>query len=492
MRLARLFFVESLLLAALGCGLGLIIGYFAIELLKAVLPQEIPHLAAASLNGRVLACTAAASLVSAFLFGSLPALQFARRGQITALRAGGKGTTDSAGGRVRAALVVVEVALSLVLLVSASLLVNSFFRLRDQPSGFATANAFSFAVPFSWDTNLSTLNSFATSALARLVTSPGVVAAGVVDQLPLHGGSQSGRLLVQGMDLNPALADKQFSWRTASAGYFAAAGIPLHAGRLYADWIGGKGDREVVITDRLAAILFPNDNALGHSIAEAPRGKDAVKDPDWFRIAGVVGSVRLNPSDTSTEAGVYVPWGATYWPEMHFVVKSERNLREFSRLVRNHVQPLTDAQIVEDIDTLEALTAETSSSERVRSIVLAAFAAAALALSAIGLFGTLSHEVTRRTQDYGVRLALGAEPISIAWMALKSALVLAGFGVVIGAAVSIWTSQFLRGLLFGIEPWDLTAYGVAVAALLATAVAAALIPAAKAAKIDPIAALRHE
>jgi ABC-type antimicrobial peptide transport system permease subunit len=238
--------------------------------------------------------------------------------------------------------------------------------------------------------------------------------------------------------------------------------------------------------------LFPNQDPIGHFIAEAQHGKAAAKPPNWFRIVGVVGSVRLNPSDTDTEAGVYVPWGATYWPSMNFVVKSTRDLTEFSRLVRNHVQPLTDQQIIENINTLEALTDETRSSERVRTILLTAFAAVALALSAIGLFGTLSHEVARRTQDYGVRLALGAEPVSIAWSAIRSALLLSTAGVLIGIAACIWTSQFLRSLLFGIEPWDITAYASAVGVLLMTAILAALMPAIKAARIDPIAALRHE
>jgi predicted permease len=492
LRLARLFFAESILLAAAGGALGLAVADFGIGVLKSVLPPDIPHLAAVTLDWRVVACSLAVAALSAVLFGALPAWQFAARGQSAALKSAGKGTTDIGHARLRAALVIIEVALSLILLVTAGLLTNSFFRLRDQPAGFNAADAYSFAVPFGWDSDPSLLNTFASGALSRLTTSPGVVAAGVVDQLPLHGGSQSGSLLVQGVELEPALAIKQFSWRTASAGYFSAAGIPVKAGTLYSDWVGGKGRMEALITDRAAAELFPGGNALGHLIAEAARGKDAVKAPHWFRIVGIVGSVRLNPSDPVTEAGVYVPWGATYWPGMNFVVKSTRGLTDFSRLVRAHVQPLTNAAMVEDIGSLESLTAETRSSERVRANMLAAFAGVALALSAIGLFGTLSHEVTRRTQDFGVRLALGAAPRGIAWLAVRSALLLATTGMAIGIAASFWTSQFLRGLLFGIEPFDVTAYALAALLLLATAVLAALAPAAKAARIDPIEALRHD
>ena len=491
MRLARLFFAESLLLATAGCAFGLLVANVAIGVLKTALPPDIPGLASVSLDWRAALCAASVAGLCALLFGAIPAWQFASGSQSSALKSSGKGTTDSSRGRVRSALVVVEVALSLVLLVTAGLLANSFFRLRAQPAGFVTANAYCFAVPFGWDTDPTTLNGFANSALSRLTTSPGVVAAGVVDQLPLHGGSQSGTVLVQGMDLNPTLQLKQFSWRTGSSGYFSAAGVPLKSGSVFRDWVGGKGEREAVVTDRLASILFPDGPAEGHLIAESPRSKDASK-AHWFRIVGVVGSVRLNPADSDTEAGVYVPWGATYWPEINFVVKSERGPADFTRLVRNHVQPLTNAAMIEGIGTLESLTAETRSSERVRTIMLAAFAGAALALSAIGLFGTLSHEVARRTQDYGVRLALGAEPASIAWSAVRAALLLASLGVAAGVGASVWTSQFLQGMLFGVEPSDWSAYVLAAFVLLATAVFAAVIPALKAARIDPIQALRHE
>ena len=492
LRLARLFFAESLLLAAAGCGLGLLVAESGIAILKQVLPSDVPHLAAVSLDWRVVGYAVAVSAAAALIFGGIPSWQFAAGGQLPALKSGGRGTTDQSRNRLRGGLVIVEVALSLVLLVTAGLLTNTFFNMRNLAAGFNPTSVYSFAVPFSWDSRPSELNRFAGGALARLTSSPGVLAAGVVDQLPLHGGSQSGRLLIQGVDLDPLVADQEFSWRTASAGYFTTIGMSLKSGSFYRDWTGGQGLREVVITERLASALFQNGDALGHSIAEAPRGKDVKQTPDWFRIVGVVGGTRLNPSDTLSEASVYVPWGATYWPSMNFVVKSTRDLTEFTRLVRNHVQPLTDAQIVEKIDTLESLTAETRSDQRVRTIMLGAFAIAALALSTIGLFGTLSHEVTRRTQDYGVRLALGAEPVSIAWMAVKSALVLTSVGLIIGVGACVWTSQLLRGLLFGVEPWDLSPYALAMGILLTTAVLAALFPAIRAARIEPISALRHE
>ncbi len=485
--LARLCFAESLLLAGAGCVLGIGVADLGIEVLRSALPPEIPNLAAVSLDWRVLICSLVIAAIAAILFGGVPALQFAADGQAGALKAGGWGTTSAKGKRLRASLVALEVAGSLVLLVAAALLANSFFRMRAQPNGFNATNVYSFRVPFGWDSDPALLNSFAAGALSRLTTSPGVVAAGVVDQVPLHGGSQSGAVLVQGLELEPGLALKKFSWRTASAGYFPAASVALKKGSLYRDWLGGKGSRDAVITEQMAELLFPHGGAVGHSIAEA-----STRAPQWFRIVGVVGGVRLNPTDFATESSVYVPWGATYWPEMNFVVKSNRNLEEFTRLVRNHVQPLTNVAMIEKIGTLESLTGETSSDERVRTILIGAFAGAALALAAIGLFGALSQEVARRRQDYGVRLALGAEPRDIGWMAVQSSLVMASVGVAMGVAGSVWTSQFLRSFLFGVEPTDFGMYGLAVTVLMSTALMAAVIPAMRAARIDPIEALRHE
>ena len=488
-RVARLFFAESLWLAFTGCCLGLLAASLGIDALRVLLPANIPYLAAARLNGTAVAYAITTACLAVVLFGVLPAWQFARGGQAAGMKRNGRGIAFG-GSQLRSTLVVVEIALSLVLLVTASLLTDSFFRMKNQSAGFNTSSAYSFYVPFSWDSSPSLLNSFSEKALLRLLTSPGVIAAGTVDALPLHGGSQSRPLLIKGQELEGALAVKQFSWRTATSGYFEAAGISLKSGRIYRDWMGGKGERDVVISDQLAKSLFPRGDALEHYISSAPR--DRTKSPDWFRIVGVVGSVRLRPSDATSEAEVYVPWGATYWPQMHFVVKSNRGLDEFSRLVRNHVQPLTDLGILEQVDSLDHLIADSEASDRVRTILISGFAAAALALSAIGLFGTLSQEVTRRRQDFGVRLALGAEPISIAWLAVRWALIVTAVGLMMGLGVCTWTAQLVRGLLFEIHPWDVGAYLTAICILLMTAVSAALIPAIRAARTDPMTALRDE
>jgi len=479
-RLVRLFFAESLSLAAAGCLLGLLLAVAGVAFLKAVLPSEVPHLAAISLNLRVVLCGIGLSLLAAIVFGALPAWQFAAGAQNPAL----KRTRQS---RLRSSLVISEVAGSVVLLVVAALLAASFLKLRSQPAGFNSANAYTFALELPWDTDAGILDSAAQDTLSRLNAFPGVISAGVVDRLPLHGGSQSNVFVVRGMTLPSSIAQREFGLRTASPGFFAAAGIPLTAGSLYRDWQGSQGPREALISQHLATILFPNEDPVGREIA--PAGK---KEPHWFRIVGVVGSVASHPTDSEPAAEIYIPWGATYWPLLNFVVRTTRPLADVSRFVHEQIQQNNTSQIYSPVATLSERIAETRSTPRTAALLVSGFALVALALAALGIFGLMAHETARRTQEIGVRLALGAEPESIAFDAVWRAVKLVAVGLVLGLAAAWYASVLLQSLLFEVAPHDAHSYAAAAAVLLLAAVIASLVPALRAARINPIQALRHE
>jgi putative ABC transport system permease protein len=487
-RLVRLFFAESLLLAAAGCIAGLLLAFAGVVLLKAGLPNDVPHLAAAAVNLRVILCAVALSLFAALVFGALPAWQFASNAQSVALKDGSAASIGIRKNTLRSILVIAEVAFSVVLLVTATLLANSFLKLRSQTLGFNSAHAYTFALELPWDTDISVVNSHASATLSRLNALPGTISAGVADRLPLHGGSQSNPLLVRGKRPSPTLTETEFGYRTASPGFFAAAGIPLLSGALYRDWQGVNGPREALISQRLATMLFPGEDPIGHEIARPP-----VKgEPHWFRIVGVVGSVPLRPSDSEPAAEMYVPWGATYWPLLNFVVRTERPIADVSRYLHDQIQPANPSQVFSPVASLDDRTAETRSAPRTAALLVGGFAIVALALSALGIFGLMAHETTRRTQEIGVRLALGAEPQSIARNAIFRAVKLVVTGLALGLCGAWYAAALLNNLLFGVAPHDPLSYATAAAVLLTAAVFASLLPALRAARINPIQALRHE
>ena len=218
-RLARLFFAESLLLALAGCVGGVVVAFGGIEILKAALPSYVPNLVAMSVDLNVVLCSIAVSLLAALLFGGLPAWQFANRVQAEALKEGCAGTASVGRNRLRSGFIVAEVALSVVLLTTAALLANSFLKVLHRSLGFNAAHAYTFAVDLSWDADPALISSFSAETLTRLNALPGTIASGVVDRLPLQGGTQSGPLLVRGRALNESIAEPEFGFRTASADF---------------------------------------------------------------------------------------------------------------------------------------------------------------------------------------------------------------------------------------------------------------------------------
>ena len=487
-RLVRLFFAESLLLAAIGCVGGLLLAFIGIDVLKAFLPAEVPHLAAVSMNLRVVLCSIGLSLLAAVLFGALPAWQFAASAQSVALKDGSSASVGNRKNGLRSGLVIFEVCFSAALLVTAVLLSNSFVKLRSRAVGFNAAKAYTFKLELPWDTDAGVVNSIAFDTLDRFKAFPGTISCGLVDNLPLHGGSQSNLFQIRGKTLPAAIAEREFGYRTASQRFFAAAGIPVLAGSVFRDWRGGQGIREAVISERLAQLWFPGENPIGHEFARP----DVRNELRWFRIVGVVGAVPLHATDTEQAAEVYVPWGATYWPLMNFVVRTERPQADVSRYVHEQIQKANGSELFSNVETLDERTADTRSGQRTAALLVGGFAFLAVGLAALGIFGLMAHETKQRTQEIGVRLALGAEPRNIAFDAVLRAVKLVALGLAVGLCVAWYASELVKSLLFGVAPHDAGSYAIASGAIMLAAILASLWPAVRAARIDPIRALRHD
>ena len=480
-----LFLAESLLLAALGAGLGLALAGAGIELLKQLLPAGFPRLAAATLDGRVAAFAALLALVGGLATGLAPARAATRGADTAALRVGRAVTPDRGRVRMRSALVVAEVALAVVLVAGTTLLSRAFLELRARPLGFEPAGVLTLDVAFPWDTPKERLDAFTRDATTALATLPGVRRVGVADRLPFEGDTQGRRIGIPGRDMPKGLEGRSISFRAVTADYFAALAVPLLEGRLFAD----RADRrEVVVNETFARRLFPGESPLDQAIVF-----DA-KDPErsTFRIVGVVGDLRMRLTDRRAEPETFVSRTHTYWPLLIFAVQGTGDPLALAPAARAAMARVDPRQIVRRLEPLPARLRGAEMEPRIRTLLLGGFSAAALFLSAIGLFGLLAQDVAQRRREIAIRMALGAGPGRVRQAVVRRALALATLGLGMGGLLAVQGGKLLRGLLYGIEPADPAALLVTALVLLAVVVLASFVPARRATSVDPMTALRSE
>ncbi|MBC8165780.1 MAG: ABC transporter permease [Bryobacteraceae bacterium] len=491
-RLVRLRLIESFWLASMGGLLGLGLANEGVQLLKVLLPADTPGLTAVTLDWRVALFAMGACLCCALIAGLPPAWQEVRGSLAGRMKQGSAGSVGVGAQKLRAGLVVAQVALSMTLLAGAGLLAHSLLRLQRVPLGFETGQIISMTSAFAWDSPGTKIKAFSAGVLERVAAIPGVKEAGVVDRLPLRGGSQSAPVAVRGRELAPELTRAAASWRTASAGYFRALAVPVLQGSLFPDRVDEKSPKVVLVDDRFARRYFPGESPVGKLIKLSPRS-GPVEDKDWFRVVGVVGGVRASLRELNPLPEVYQPWGQAHWPLMGFVVRSQSgDPLLLANSIRKTAADVDPNQPIDDLQSLNSVVAASSASSRVQAGLLAGFASIALLLAAIGLYGLLSGEVARRTPEFGVRLALGAEPSRLLRGALGSGLRLVAAGLVVGIAGAVGAGRFLSSLLFEVSPADVLSMTGAAAVLALVALAACWIPARRASRVDPMVALRHD
>lgn len=483
--LRRLFLAESLLVAALGAGLGLLFASAGIEILKRVLPADLPRLAAANLDWRVAAFATLLAVLGGLATGLVPARAATRSADPALLRVGKAATPDSGRLRLRSALVVAEVAFAVVLVAGTTLLGRAFLELRARPLGFQPDGVLTLDIAFPWDTPKERLDAFALEVEGALATLPGVLRVGLADRLPFEGGSQGRSVRVPGREMPPDLESRSISFRAVTANYFAALGVPVLEGRLFDD---REDRREVVVNETFARRLFPGESPLDRDIVFDEKAPER----STFRIVGVVGDLRMQITDRRPVPETFVSRTHTYWPLLTFAIQASGDPLALAPAVRAAVQRVDPQQVVRRLEPLPSRLRGAETEPRTRALLLGGFSAAALLLSAIGLFGLLAQDVTQRRREIAIRMALGAGPGRVRRAVLRRSLILAGLGLAAGTVLAIQGGEVLRGLLYGIEPADPFALAATAAVLLAVAGAAGFVPARRATRVDPITALRCE
>lgn len=476
----RLYLTESLLLAMAGGLAGVIAATLCLGSLVHWLPPELFRRDAAAVDWRVLLFGLAASLLAGLLCGWFPAWQAARRGTLQQTNRATEGVRTL---WVRRALVVGQVAMSLALLNGAGLLSRSLANIQRQPLGFRPESLLAVQVNLPWDTPESRVHGLFGDALPQFEAIPGVRQVGLGDRLPLEGGSQSGPILVRGAVLAPDLEKADVSHRAVNASYLSTLGVPLLRGAYFVD------QHEAVVNESFIRRYFGESDPLGREITFDT--DTAAEKQHWFRISGVVADVRLGATrDPLPE--VFVDYRTTYWPMARFVLRVSGDMSATASAVRAALARLDPEVVVGRIAPMDDEVRSAAGDQRTEAWLVGCFAFTALALAAIGLFGLLASDVAQRTQEIGVRMALGAASAEVLQAFVRRGVGLAAIGVALGAIGAAAVGRLIRSLLYGVEPLDPLVMLSAIAILLGTAVLASYLPARRAAAVDPIRALRHE
>jgi len=489
-RIVRQLLTESVLLALAAGIAGVGLAFGCVRFLTTLEQVRIPRIHEVGLETRVLLFALAISVLAGVLSGIAPSLhRFEGKLQET-LREGGRAVVSSTTRRIRSGLVVLETALALVLLIGAGLLLKSFLRVQEVNPGFDARGVLSFhlALPDAQYTEPEKIAAFYTNLLAKIESLPGVVSAGAVSTLPLSGFGSSGSFRIEGQVLGPGQsAPHGARWRV-SPGYFETMRIPLVRGRVFTEWDRADRAPVVLIDENLARRYFPDQDPVGRRITfETTR-----EGPRWREIVGVVRHVKHEGLEGESRVQYYVPESQSPNPRMFVVVRSSTSLDSLAAALPPAVRELDPALALARMSEMETLVQNSVAGRRFTTFLLAAFALIAVALAAVGVYGVISYSVSQRTQEIGIRMALGARARTVLKLVLRQGFFLTILGLMIGLAASWVLTRYMKELLYQVEPTDtLTFVGVAAFLALVSTIAC-WIPARRATRVNPIVALRYE
>jgi putative ABC transport system permease protein len=494
-RVLRQLLTESVLLAVAGGLLGLALAAWGIAMLAQFGPANLPRLAEINIDWRVMAFTLTASLATGIIFGLAPALLTVRTDLNSVLKTSGRGNT---GSRTRAlwrnALVTSEIASCVVLLTGAGLLIRSFLQLESVNPGFRPDHVLTMQIALP-ETSYSgqKVALFYHQLVDRLQALAGTQYAGIARNLPLSGADASLNFVVENRPVESAAEQSRAKYRAASADYFAALGIPLLRGRYFDGTDGEKTPAVVIINNTMARRFWPGEDPIGK------RMKAGFDGSQWCTIVGIVGDVKHTGLDAATNAEMYyhylqIPPELMGFVEgtMTLVLRTQAEPNSMVGAVRGEVQKLDPDLAVFNVKTMQDLVGGSLAQPRFRTLLLGVFACMALILAATGLYGVIAYAVTQRTNELGVRMALGAQKSDVLKMVVGEGAQLAAVGIGIGLVVAFPLMRIISRLLFGVNAADPLTFAATSSLILLVALAASYLPALKAIKVDPLVALRHE
>jgi putative ABC transport system permease protein len=489
--IVRQLLIESILLASAGATAGLAFSVWAIRALTALAPQQLPRVSESGLNLQVLAFTAAVAVLTSLLFGLVPALHASRVELSSALNEGGRSGTE---GRERRKLkdlfVVTETALAVVLLAGAGLLLRSLQGLVRVDPGFAKDHVITFGLDLPGRYGHLERVQFYQRLLMQIRGLPGVRSASAAFPLPISADDVKTSYAVEGPTIKPSELPVT-ALHIVDDNYFHALGIPLLAGREFDSHDDAPNAAPVVvISQRLAAQSFPGENPIGKWIK--PGISMGSGDVPTRVVVGVVGDVKAEGLSAPVAPETYIPYAQLPFAPMSVVVRSAGDPQALVPALTKEVQSVDKDLPLLHVKTLDEYVGDSIADTRFQTILLGSFGVLAFVLTALGLYGVISYTVVHRTREMGVRLALGANRDAILAMIVKSGVLLAGAGIVIGLVAALLLTRLIASLLYGVSPSDpLTFFGVPIA-LITMAAIASYLPARRAAKVDPMVALRYE
>src|SRR5438874_4926504 len=490
LRLLRQVLTESVILALLGGVAGVLLAIWGVDLLKSIGAQTVPRLREVNLDLRVLIITFAVSVGTGIVFGLVPGLASANPELTESLKEGGRSSTmGKSRNRLRNAIVIAEVALALVLLTSAGLLMKSFVRLQKVNPGFDSHHVLTAEVslPKLQYPDDKAIVRFSDEAQRRIATLPGIQAVGLTTVLPLAGNNGDSSFAIEGRPDDRSTPGPDEEKREVSPDYFRAIGTPLIKGRFFTLADNADAPLVIIVNQAFAKKFWPNEDAVGKRIVMGGMSPD----PKWITIVGIVGDIRHAALDIEPKPEMYVPFAQDPYKSMIFAVRGAEDPTTLASAVRSHIQSIDPSLPLANIRTFDAVIAESVAPRRLSVVLLGVFAAVAVLLATVGIYGVMSFLVVQRTHEIGVRMALGAQRADVMRLVIGRALQLIAIGTAIGLLMALFSMRALQALLYHVSAVDLPTFFFVTFVLALVALAASYLPAQRATRADPMVALSH-